>query len=117
MQATVTIADGRFDGRLRRLGAGDGRGPVNMPFGATIAMCKVALKALTSPYEPANGGTHARRSWCSAEPGTLFHAVYPAPTFTLWTGIVALELIYKALAPGDARAAAGVDRAATCPGS
>ena len=35
-----------------------------------------------------------------AEPGTLFHAVYPAPTFTLWTGIVALELIYKALAQG-----------------
>jgi N-methylhydantoinase B len=35
-----------------------------------------------------------------AEPGNLFHAVTPAPTFTLWTGIVALELIFKAVAQG-----------------
>ena len=28
------------------------------------------------------------------------HAEYPAPTFTLWTGMVALELIFKALAQG-----------------
>ena len=35
-----------------------------------------------------------------AEPGNLFHAEYPAPTFTLCTGIVALELIFKAVAQG-----------------
>ena len=75
------------------------RGPVNMPFGATIAMCKVVLKALTSPNQPSNAGTTVPLE-VRAEPGTLFHAVYPAPTFTLWTGIVALELIYKALAQG-----------------
>ena len=72
-----------------------------MPLGATIAMCKVVLKALTSPNQPSNAGTTVPLE-VRAEPGTLFHAVYPAPTFTLWTGIVALELIYKALAVGMA---------------
>ena len=70
-----------------------------MPFGATIAMCKVVLKSLTSPNQPSNAGTTVPLE-VRAEPGNLFHAVYPAPTFTLWTGIVALELIYKALAVG-----------------
>src|SRR5690606_31415621 len=49
--------------------------------------------------EPGNEGSTKPLS-VVADPGTLFHAVYPAPTFTLWTGIVALELIYKALAQG-----------------
>ncbi|KQQ05757.1 MULTISPECIES: hydantoinase B/oxoprolinase family protein [unclassified Rathayibacter] len=75
------------------------RGPVNMPFGATIALGKVVLKNLTSREAPSNEGTTVPLR-VLAEPGTLFHAVYPAPTFTLWTGIVALELIYKALAQG-----------------
>lgn len=98
MQVTVTIADGTmtvdFDGS-----APAAAGPVNMPFGATMAMCKVVLKALTSPDEPSNAGT-TEPLIVRADPGTLFHAVYPAPTFTLWTGIVALELVYKALAIG-----------------
>jgi N-methylhydantoinase B len=98
MQVTVTIADGTFEVDF------DGSapatvGPVNMPFGATLAMCKVALKALTTPFEPGNGG-HMRPLRVKAEPGNLFHAVLPAPTFTLWTGIVALELIFKAVAEG-----------------
>jgi N-methylhydantoinase B len=98
MQATVTIADDRFE--VDFAGShGTAKGPVNMPFGATIAMCKVALKGITSPYEPANGG-QMRPLVVTAEPGNLFHAVYPAPTFTLWTGIVALELIYKAIGQG-----------------
>jgi N-methylhydantoinase B len=70
-----------------------------MPFGATEAICKVILKSLTSPDEPSNAGTVAPLE-VRAEPGTLFHAVYPQPTFTLWTGIVAFELILKALAQG-----------------
>ena len=51
-------------------------------------MCKVGFKALTTPDEPSNAGQSAR-CVVRAEPGTLFHAVYPSPTFTLWTGIVA----------------------------
>ena len=98
MRVTVTIADGEFVVDFEG-SAGATVGPVNMPFGATLAMCKVALKALTTPDEPSTGG-HMRPLRVLAEPGTLFHAVTPAPTFTLWTGIVALELIFKAVAQG-----------------
>jgi N-methylhydantoinase B len=98
MQVTVTIADGEFVVDFEG-SAGATAGPVNMPFGATLAMCKVALKALTTPDEPSTGG-HMRPLRVVAEPGTLFHAITPAPTFTLWTGIVALELIFKAVAQG-----------------
>jgi N-methylhydantoinase B len=37
-----------------------------------------------------------------APEGNLFHAAYPAATFTLWTSHLALELVYKALARGMA---------------
>jgi N-methylhydantoinase B len=56
----------------------------------------MAFKSLTSPNEPTNAG-QLRPLTVHTEPGTLMHAVYPAPTFTLWTGMVALELIFKAL--------------------
>ncbi|ROO59285.1 N-methylhydantoinase B [Micromonospora sp. Llam0] len=98
MQVTVTIADGTFTVDF----AGSSPavpGPINMPYGATEAICKVILKSLTSPDQPSNAGTIAPLQ-VRAEPGTLFHAVYPQPTFTLWTGIVAVELILKALAQG-----------------
>ncbi|GAA5077888.1 hydantoinase B/oxoprolinase family protein [Thermocatellispora tengchongensis] len=98
MQATVTIEDGTFTVDF----AGSSPavpGPVNLPLGATIATCRVAFKAITTPGEPANAG-HFAPLRVRAEPGTLFHAVYPAATFTQWTGTVALELIYKALAQG-----------------
>ncbi len=98
MRATVTNADGHltidFDGSSPAV-----KGPVNMPYGATLALGKVVLKNLTAKDEPSNEGTTVPLT-VEAEPGTLFHAVYPAPTFTLWTGIVALELVYKALAQG-----------------
>lgn len=98
MEATVTITDDEFTVDFNG-SAPATTGPVNMPFGATLAMAKVALKALTTPDEPANGG-HMRPLRVLAEPGNLFHAEYPSPTFTLWTGIVALELIFKAVAQG-----------------
>ncbi|MER7361650.1 hydantoinase B/oxoprolinase family protein [Nonomuraea wenchangensis] len=98
MRVTVTVTDDRFTVDF----AGSAQatpGPINMPFGATVALCKVILKSLTSPDEPSNHGTTVPLE-VLAEPGTLFHAVYPQPTFTLWTGIVAVELILKALAQG-----------------
>ncbi|AZS35710.1 Acetophenone carboxylase delta subunit [Microbacterium lemovicicum] len=98
MKVTVTNADGELT--IDFAGSSDAvRGPVNMPYGATIALGKVVLKNLTARDEPSNAGTTVPLT-VLAEPGTLFHAVYPAPTFTLWTGIVALELVYKALAQG-----------------
>ncbi len=75
------------------------RGPINMPIGLTETVCKLVLKSLTTPHEPNNAG-HFRPLKVAAEPGTLFHAVYPAATYTLWTSHLTLELIYKALAKG-----------------
>ncbi len=75
------------------------RGPINMPFGLTETVCKLVLKSLTTPVEPSNAG-HFRPLTVAAEPGTLFHAVPPAATFTLWTAHLAVELVYKALAQG-----------------
>ena len=75
------------------------RGPINMPFGLTETVCKLVLKSLTTPNDPSNAG-HFRPLTVAAEPGTLFHAVYPAATFTLWTAHLAIELVYKALAKG-----------------
>ncbi|MGH3681635.1 MAG: hydantoinase B/oxoprolinase family protein [Natronosporangium sp.] len=98
MQATVTIAGGEFTVDFAG-SAPAAAGPINMPYGATEAICKVVLKSLTSPDQPSNQGTVAPLR-VRAEPGTLFHAVYPQPTFTLWTGIVAVELVLKALAQG-----------------
>ena len=98
MQATVTIKDGKFTVDFSG-SAPATRGPVNMPLGSTIATCRVAFKSIISPLDASNYGDFLALE-VIAEPGTLFHAIYPAPTFTLWTGIVALELIFKALAQG-----------------
>lgn len=74
-------------------------GPVNMPFGKTSSLAKSVFKSLTTPDTPANHG-HFEPLTVSCPPGNLFHAVYPAATFTLWTGMAAFELINKALAQG-----------------
>lgn len=74
-------------------------GPINMPLGLTETVCKLVLKSLTTPTEPSNAG-HFRPLTVMAEPGTLFHAVHPSATYTLWTAHLAVELIYKALAQG-----------------
>ncbi|KOX08450.1 hydantoinase B/oxoprolinase family protein [Micromonospora profundi] len=98
MRVTVTVADGEFTVDF----AGSSPavpGPVNLPLGATIATCRVAFKGVTTPEEQTNAG-HFAPLRVRAEPGSLFHAQYPAATFTQWTGTVALELILKALAQG-----------------
>ncbi|MBD0736728.1 hydantoinase B/oxoprolinase family protein [Streptomyces sp. CBMA29] len=96
MRVTVTIAGDTmtadFTGSSPAVA-----GPVNLPIGATMGIAKAIFKALTTPYEPSNGG-HFRPLTVKAEPGSLFHAEYPSPTFTQWSAIVAFELIHKALA-------------------
>ena len=74
-------------------------GPINVPFGLTETICKFVLKSITTPDSPSNAGNF-RPLEVIAPPGSLFHAVYPSATFTLWTSHLALELIYKALAQG-----------------
>jgi N-methylhydantoinase B len=98
MEVTVTIRDGSFI--VDFAGSSPATtGPVNMPFGSTIASARVAFKSITSPFAQNNHGFMAPLE-VRAEPGTLFHAVYPAPTFTQWTGNQAVELIFKAVAQG-----------------
>ena len=98
MQVTVTNRDGTFTVDFAG-SAPATTGPVNMPLGGTIACARVAFKAITSPVAQNNHGYMAALD-VHAEPGTLFHAVYPAATFTQWTGNLAVELIFKAVAQG-----------------
>ena len=104
MAVKVTINGERF---TVDYGDSDGAvpGPVNMPFGRTLSMAKAVFKSLTTPGTPANHG-HYRPLAVSCPPGNLFHAVYPAATFTLWTGMASFELIHKALAQGMGEIAA-----------
>jgi N-methylhydantoinase B len=74
-------------------------GPVNLPYGMTEAVCKLVLKTLTTPEEPSNEGQYEPLSIVAPE-GNLFNATYPAPTFTIWTGILGVEVVYKAVAKG-----------------
>lgn len=72
-------------------------GPVNLPIGSTEGIVKASFKSLTTATEPSNAG-HFAPLVIIAEPGSIFHALYPAATFTQWSAIVATELMHKALA-------------------
>ncbi|MFT4045676.1 MAG: hydantoinase B/oxoprolinase family protein [Solimonas sp.] len=98
IQVTVTIDDAGMHCDFSASSPAT-RGPINMPFGLTETVCKLVLKSLTTPNVPSNAG-HFRALEVIAPPGNLFHAVYPAATYTLWTAHLALELVYKALAQG-----------------
>ena len=57
------------------------------------------FKAITTPDAPANDGNF-RPLRVEAPAGSLMHAVPPTATFTLWPGILATEVVTKALAQG-----------------
>ncbi len=97
MAVEVTITDDRFVVDYNR-SAQQVPGPVNAPFGGTITMAKTYFKFLTSADAPSNHGNYIPLE-VLADPGNLFHAVYPAATYMPWTKMVAFELIAKALAP------------------
>lgn len=98
LRATVTITDDEFivdwTGSAR-----DVPGPINLPRGETEAISSLVFKALTTPDSPVVAGNFAPLTTIT-EPGSVVHAVPPMPTFTLWTGILAPEVILKALAQG-----------------
>ncbi|MEO3858250.1 hydantoinase B/oxoprolinase family protein [Acrocarpospora sp. B8E8] len=96
MEVKVTIAGERMEVDFN---GSDGAvaGPVNLPIGATESLAKAIYKELTTATEPSNAG-HYRALAIKADPGNFFHAVYPVATFTQWSGIVAFELMHKALA-------------------
>lgn len=96
VHVAVTIDD---DGMIVDFSGSDGRvrGPINLAFGMTHSTSRIVFKSLTTPDEPTNGGQFRPLKVVAPE-GNLFHAVYPAPVFTIWASVVAIETIYKALA-------------------
>ena len=74
------------------------RGPVNLPYPGTVAAVRYAVKALTTPLLPTNGG-HFAPLRVIAPQGSLFHPKPPAATFLYaWSGFRLVELIPRALA-------------------
>jgi N-methylhydantoinase B len=75
------------------------KGPINLPVGGTMASSRLAFKSLTTPDSFICAGNF-RNLEIITKPGTLLHAEPPMPTFTLWTGLLAPEVVTKAMAQG-----------------
>jgi len=98
LKCTVTITDDEFI--VDWTGSNPAtRGPMNLPLGLTLGVSALAFKGITTPDTPANEGNY-RPLKVIAPPGELMHAVPPASTFTVWAGLLAPEVILKALAQG-----------------
>lgn len=98
MEATVSVTDEEM---IVDWSGSDGAvaGPINLPIGSTMGISALVFKAVTTPDTPANAGNF-RPLRVIAPPGCVMHAQPPAPTFTLWTSLLAPEVITKALAQG-----------------
>jgi N-methylhydantoinase B len=98
LQVAVTVTDEEMV--IDWTGSDSGvRGPINLPLGQTEALCSLVFKALTTPDTPVVAGNF-RPLRVLTQPGSVMHAVPPMPTFTLWTGLLAGEVVLKALAEG-----------------
>ncbi|MCU1443298.1 MAG: 5-oxoprolinase (ATP-hydrolyzing) [Cryobacterium sp.] len=98
LKATVTITDEELIVDWTG-SATDVKGPINLPVGQTEAVCSLIFKSLTTPGTPVVAGNFAPLRVIT-EPRSVMHAVPPMPTFTLWTGLLAGEVVLKALAQG-----------------
>ena len=98
LQCTVTVSDDEmvvdWTGSAENV-----EGPINLPVGQTEALSSLIFKSLTTPDSPVVAGNFAPLRVVTV-PGSVMHAVSPMPTFTLWTGLLAGEVILKALAQG-----------------
>jgi N-methylhydantoinase B len=98
LNVTVTVTDDEFV--VDWTGSATGvRGPINVPVGDTQALCCLIFKSITTPDSPVVAGNFAPLRVVT-EPGSVMHAIPPMPTFTMWTGILAGEVVLKALAQG-----------------
>ncbi|MEM7030439.1 MAG: hydantoinase B/oxoprolinase family protein [Chloroflexota bacterium] len=98
LKATVTVTDEEMV--IDWTGSDPAtEGPINLPFGLTAGISALAFKSVTTPDTPATEGNF-RALRVEAPPGSVMHAVEPMPTFTLWTGLLAIEVVTKALAKG-----------------
>ena len=98
LTATVTVEDDRMIIDWTAVDKGVD-GPINVPVGLTIAASRLAFKAMTTPDSDICAGNF-RNLDVLTTPGSLMHAQPPMPTFTLWTGLLAPEVVTKALAQG-----------------
>jgi N-methylhydantoinase B len=98
MEVTVTVTDEKMVVDWTKTSA-PAAGPINLPRGMTLAATMLAFKALTTPDSPVNAGNF-RVLEVLTTPGSLMEAVPPMPTFTIWPGLLAAEIITKALAQG-----------------
>lgn len=97
LKSTVTIDDNKMT--IDFTGSADQViGPFNVPFGMSQGIAKIVFKSITTPHLPANEGNFKSLEVIAPE-GSIFNPVPPAPTFTLWTAILAIEVVTKALAP------------------
>jgi len=98
LQVTVTITDEEmvvdWTGSAENV-----KGPINLPAGQTEAVSSLIFKALTTPDSPVVAGNFTPLRVVTV-PGSVVHAVPPMPTFTLWTGLLAGEVVLKALSQG-----------------
>ncbi len=98
LQATVTIAGDEMT--IDWTGSDDKcKGPMNVPIGTTEGVCALVFKSITTPDTPANEGNFRPLKVIAPE-GCIMNAQPPSPTFTLWTALIAPEVVTKALAKG-----------------
>jgi N-methylhydantoinase B len=91
--------------------AGEVDEPLNIPPGMTETVCKLCFKTVTTPDEESNAGQYDPLN-VEVPEDNIFNASYPAPTFTIWTAIVAIDVVYEALAqalPEEVPASSGGD--------
>ena len=76
------------------------RAPVNSTKAMTFAACAYALRALMAPDMPVNDGFY-RHIKMNAEPGTVVHAVHPAPVVGGWeTQVRVNDMLFRAFSNG-----------------
>ena len=96
LQATVTITESDFI--IDYTGSNEPvKGPTNAPLGMTKASGKVVFKALTTPFEPANGGNFRPLKFVVPEDSVL-NAKPPTACFLPWPGFIIMNVVLKALA-------------------
>jgi len=124
LKVKVTVGDGRMTADFTGTD-GQAPGPINSTRTALVTAVRCALKAITDPDIPANGGCFRHVDIICPE-GTLLTARSPAPVSIYYESLVAvIELVWKALAPamsqrlpaGHYRSVAGTFLAGTHPDS
>jgi N-methylhydantoinase B len=76
---------------------GEQEGPVNCPLPSTVSASRVAVSMLAGAGEPPNEG-HFRPLEVVTRPGSLFHALPPAPCYLYgWASDQSMEAIYRAI--------------------